>query len=136
MNLEKKEKKTTSKNLKYLLELKAKIENELRKIIDDMHFLLNKFLSKNPGNDVESKIFYLKLEADYYRYLAEISLDLENEKATDLAEQIYNTAYEMSKEINLTSPIKLGVALNLCVFLFEIKNNKDDACRIAKQTLE
>ena len=135
-NLESQEKKNNSKNIKFLLDVKTKIENEIRKIADDILFLLEHYLLSNKEIDLDSKIFYLKLKADYHRYLAEISVENEKEKEIDNAEETYLLACDLAVDLKFTNPVRLGLALNLSVFYYEIKNNKDEACRIAKQTME
>jgi len=45
--------------------------------------LLDKHLIPKADDDVESKVFYLKMKGDYYRYLAEVQSgdDRESESA-------------------------------------------------------
>merc|ERR1712046_379808 len=58
-----------------------KVEAELQKICDDILALLEKLIPKATGG--ESKVFYQKMKADYYRYIAEFS---EGAKKTESAE--------------------------------------------------
>jgi 14-3-3 protein beta/theta/zeta len=53
-------------------EYREKIEKELRDICQDVLDLLDKFLIAKASNP-ESKVFYLKMKGDYYRYLAEVA---------------------------------------------------------------
>ncbi|KAK6045923.1 14-3-3 protein [Cooperia oncophora] len=53
-------------------EYREKVEKELRDICQDVLNLLDKFLIPKAGNP-ESKVFYLKMKGDYYRYLAEVA---------------------------------------------------------------
>lgn len=53
-------------------EYREKIETELRDICKDVLALLDKFLIPKASN-AESKVFYLKMKGDYYRYLAEVA---------------------------------------------------------------
>ena len=53
-------------------EYREKIETELRDICNDVLSLLEKFLIPN-ASQAESKVFYLKMKGDYYRYLAEVA---------------------------------------------------------------
>lgn len=49
----------------------------MRKICQEVLTLLDSSLV--PGSpDSESKIFYLKMKGDYYRYLAEVHLSVKN----------------------------------------------------------
>ena len=53
---------------------RLKIEKELETVCNDVLALLDKFLIKNCNDfQYESKVFYLKMKGDYYRYLAEVA---------------------------------------------------------------
>ena len=54
----------------------------------------------------------------------------------DLGLAAYNAALEASKSIDYKNPIKLGLALNLSVFYYEVVANKEEACKLAKETLD
>jgi len=135
--LEKKEEKKTDKaNLTSVREVKTKVENEMRKICDDVQSLLDKHLVP-AAKDPETKVFFLKLKADYYRYRAEFSTGKENEDNCNLAEKTYRTAFEIAeKEIPISNSTRLGLALNFSVFYYEIKNLREEACQIAKNSFE
>ena len=131
----KEEKKGNTQNLSYINEVKNKVEDEMRKICDDLQTVLDKYLIP-AAKDVETKVFYMKLKGDYYRYRAEFTGGSENENATNQAENIYKAAYEISKDIPISSSTRLGLALNFSVFYYEIRNNKEEACKIAKNAFE
>lgn len=50
---------------------REKIEQELKDICQQVLDLLDKYLIAKATNP-ESKVFYLKMKGDYYRYLAEV----------------------------------------------------------------
>ena len=135
-SLEKKEEKKNSQNLSYLKEIKNKVEDEMRAICDDIQDVLDKHLVPN-SKDYETKVFYLKLKGDYYRYRAEFTSGKENEQAGNLAEKAYRDAYDIAeKNIPIYSSTRLGLALNFSVFYYEIKLMKEEACQIAKNAFE
>lgn len=135
-SLEKKEEKKNSQNLNYLREIKGKVEDEMRAICDEIQETLDKFLVPN-SKDYETKVFYLKLKGDYYRYRAEFSQGKENEQACNQAEKAYKDAYDIAeKNIPIYSSTRLGLALNFSVFYYEIKMMKDEACQIARNAFE
>lgn len=135
-SLEKKEEKKNSQNLSYLKEIKNKVEDEMRAICDDIQDVLDKYLVPN-SKDYETKVFYLKLKGDYYRYRAEFTSGKENEQAGNLAEKAYRDAYDIAeKNIPIYSSTRLGLALNFSVFYYEIKLMKEEACQIAKNAFE
>jgi 14-3-3 protein epsilon len=135
-SLEKKEEKKNGQNLAYLREIKSQVENEMKKICDDIQSVMDKYLVPN-AKDPETKVFYLKLKGDYYRYRAEFTTGTEQEKAANDAEAAYKAAFEIAeKEIPISSSTRLGLALNFSVFYYEIKNLKAEACQIAKNAFE
>merc|ERR1712002_332939 len=54
-------------------EYKEKVEQELKDICNDVLELLTNHLIAKASN-AESKVFYLKMKGDYYRYLAEVAV--------------------------------------------------------------
>ncbi|KPP62477.1 tyrosine 3-monooxygenase/tryptophan 5-monooxygenase activation protein, beta polypeptide-like [Scleropages formosus] len=54
-------------------EYREKIEKELKEICNDVLGLLDKYLIPK-ATPAESKVFYLKMKGDYYRYLAEVAV--------------------------------------------------------------
>jgi 14-3-3 protein epsilon len=136
-NLERKEeKKGNNGNLNGVRDVKKKVENEMRKICDDIQGILDKFLVPN-AKDSENKVFYLKLKGDYYRYRAEFTDGKENEENTNKADKVYKEAYDIAeKDIPIANSTRLGLALNFSVFYYEIRNFKEEACQIAKNAFE
>ena len=55
----------------------------------------------------------------------------------DNSQGAYQEAFDISKkEMQPTHPIRLGLALNFSVFYYEILNNPDLACTLAKTALD
>ena len=136
-NLEQKEeeKKNTTQSA-YIKEIKEKIEKELNSIVDEIQSMIDKYLLPN-AIDVENKVFYLKLKADYFRYKCEFTSDKEFDDACIKAEKAYKEAYEISnKEMPITNSTRLGLDLNFSVFYYEIKGLREEACNIAKTAFE
>ncbi len=59
-----------SENVAWIKEYKATLEGELTNTCQDCLDLLTEFLIPN-SQDGEGKVFFYKMKADYYRYLAE-----------------------------------------------------------------
>nr|AHJ11140.1 14-3-3 zeta [Bursaphelenchus xylophilus] len=117
-------------------EYREKVERELRDICHDVLDLLDKFLIPKAGNP-ESKVFYLKMKGDYYRYLAEVATGDDRNAAAQTGEAEYSAALEMAKkQLQPTDPIRLGLALNFSVFYYEIASSPDRACQLAKQAFD
>lgn len=134
--LEKKEEKKNTLQTTYIKEIKEKIEEELKKICDDIQSVIDKHLIP-AAKDSETKVFYLKLKGDYYRYRAEFSHGPDFDNATDQAEKAYREAYDLAvKDIPISNSTRLGLALNYSVFYYEIRNMREEACAIAKFSFE
>jgi len=136
-SVEQKEKtKGNEEQAKYAKEYCAKVETELQKICDTILGLLtDNLIPKASGG--ESKVFYQKMKADYYRYIAEFSDGDAKSKAAENARQAYDEAHKVAeKDLAVTHPIRLGLALNYSVFQYEVLSNPDEACKMARTAFE
>ncbi|GMH41509.1 hypothetical protein BSKO_09419 [Bryopsis sp. KO-2023] len=89
------------------------------------------------ASDVQSKVFYLKMRADYHRYDADFQTGDERKNAADIALSAYKSAQELSvAELPANHPGRLGVALNFSVFYFEIVNSREEACKLAREAFD
>merc|ERR1712110_1099285 len=117
-------------------EYREKVEKELRDICQDVLALLDNFLIAKASN-AESKVFYLKMKGDYFRYLSEVAIGDAMGAVVDDSQKAYQDAFEIAKsKMQPTHPIRLGLALNFSVFYYEILNSPDRACRLAKQAFD
>ncbi|BFZ11002.1 hypothetical protein BsWGS_14041 [Bradybaena similaris] len=119
---------------------REKIEDELKTICHEVLDLLSKYLIPRAQDDAahhDSHVFYLKMQGDYYRYLSEVSVGDDRIANVARSNDAYKKATEIAKEkMQPTHPIRLGLALNFSVFYYEIKNEPDEACRLAKQAFD
>ncbi|KAK6150961.1 LOW QUALITY PROTEIN: hypothetical protein DH2020_015893 [Rehmannia glutinosa] len=112
------------------------IEAELSKICDGILKILETHLIPS-ASSAESKVFYLKMKGDYYRYLAEFKTGAERKEAAESTLLAYKSAQDIAlAELTPTHPIRLGLALNFSVFYYEILNSPDRACALAKQAFD
>ena len=108
-----------------LINFKKKIEGELQDVCDDILNLLKDNLIPSSKVD-EAKIFFYKMKADYYRYIAEFSSEEKREEAAQNALKCYIEAVDLaSKKLEITHDIRLGLNLNFSVFYYEIKNEPE-----------
>merc|ERR1712223_481819 len=85
----------------------------------------------------ESKVFYQKMKADYYRYIAEFSDGVKKSDAAESARLAYEEASKVAeKDLAVTHPIRLGLALNYSVFQYEVLSNPEEACKMARTAFE
>jgi len=131
-----KEQEKNSPNVGLVNTYKVKVEEELNKICEEILGLLDKKLIANSDGNAEASVFYKKMKADYYRYLAEFSeADAKIDHATN-AETAYKQATEKGAELAPTHPIRLGLALNYSVFLYEVQTQTSKACDLAKDAFD
>merc|ERR1712006_14783 len=89
------------------------------------------------GASGESKVFYYKMEGDYHRYIAEYTTGDAKTQAAENARVSYDEAMKVATaELLVTHPIRLGLALNFSVFHYEVLNNPDEACKMARTAFE
>lgn len=137
------EQKTENNERKQVMakEYREKIEQELRDICKDVLQLLDSHLISK-ATSAESKVFYLKMKGDYFRYLAEVGSPTgdeytNKEKVVNNSKDAYQKALDIAKvDMHPTHPIRLGLALNYSVFFYEIMNAPDRACQLAKQAFD
>ncbi|KAH7729972.1 14-3-3 protein [Aphelenchoides avenae] len=123
----------SAKKARLATKYREKVETELRELCNEALALLDKLLLPK-SIDCESKVFYLKLKGDYYRYLAEIAVSDARTAVTDKCQRSYQEAFDIAKdEMHPTHPIRLGLALNFSVFHYEIRRDLDKARELAKQ---
>ena len=128
-------KKAESPYLEYIREYKTKVQKELEDLCNKINQTIDSNLLPKATTD-EAKVFYHKMKGDYDRYIAEnVDGDIKK-KYSDLGLSAYNAALEAAKSIDYKNPIKLGLALNLSVFYYEVVGNKEQACKLAQETLD
>jgi len=118
-------------------EYRKKIKGELKEKCEEVLNLIDKHLHPSAKDD-EPKVFYLKMKGDYYRYLVEIepSESDERKELASKSQKAYNDAKEQAKDLPSTHPIRLGLALNFSVFYYEIENDQEKACKLAKTAFD
>ncbi|KAK3593278.1 hypothetical protein CHS0354_012373 [Potamilus streckersoni] len=123
-------------------EYRKKIEDELNGLCDEVlslldHHLIAKCDDVTEKEKTEAKIFFLKMKGDYYRYKVEVANEDAKEALARKSEEAYEEAYKVA-EANLkpTNPIRLGLALNFSVYYYEIQNNQEKACKLAKDAFD
>ena len=64
--------------------------------------------------------------------MAEFMVDPERGESAKKSSDAYEKADEISKKLETTHPIRLGLALNFSVFYYEIMNIPEKACTLAR----
>jgi 14-3-3 protein epsilon len=131
----KEKKREESLYLPYIVEYKNKVEKELEALCIKIISNIDTYLIPK-ASDGEAKVFYHKMKADYYRYIAENVDGEAKTKYSNLSNKSYEEATASAKELNISNPIRLGLALNYSVFYYEVFNDHSKACDIARETLD
>merc|ERR1712183_266537 len=84
----------------------------------------------------KGKVFYLKMKADYFRYLAEFAAPEIKKGHADNAQSAYASATDAAADLAPTHPIRLGLALNYSVFQYEVQAKTKEACDLAKKAFD
>mmetsp|Transcript_24133 Transcript_24133/g.61036 ORF Transcript_24133/g.61036 Transcript_24133/m.61036 type:complete len:243 (+) Transcript_24133:68-796(+) len=130
-------KDANSTEVRIIVEYRKTIEGELDKICNEILTLLDANLI---GKAVlaEAKVFYYKMKGDYYRYLAEFRTEQSvKEEVANSSEEAYESAQKIAlTELSPTHPIRLGLALNYSVFMYEVMGKPQDACNLAKSAFD
>merc|ERR1711988_299475 len=77
------------------------------------------------------------MKADYYRYIAEFTDGSKKNESSENARAAYAEAAAIAeKDLSVTHPIRLGLALNYSVFQYEVLQQPDEACKMARTAFE
>ncbi|CAH8512018.1 unnamed protein product [Heterobilharzia americana] len=134
-SIESKEEAKGSVNLEIIKLCQSNVEKELNEICTSILNLLDEYLLPK-ATSKESLVFLHKMKGDYHRYRAEFSVGDERKAAAESSLVAYKEATQIANELACTHPIRLGLALNFSVFYYEILNNRDRACQLAKTAFD
>merc|ERR1712224_858212 len=125
-----------SEQMKLLTEeLRLKVEKELQDLCDELLNLLKKMMPKQPQG--ESGAFFLKLQGDFFRYIAEFTTGADRKQALDSAKEAYLKGIDVSRDFLLvTHPTRLGLSLNFAIFTAVVFKDKEEAFSIATDAYE
>ena len=109
-SIESKELEKGSGNATLVTQYKERVSSELNAICNDILELLDKTMiaKATTAGQPEAIVFYQKMKADYYRYLAEFASTNEKDGHAKNAEGAYKLATEKAAELAPTHPIRLG----------------------------
>jgi len=139
-SLEQKKKDEKGEDASLEAAYREEIEKELEVRCEEVLNLIEKYLipsvPSDEDNGVEGRVFYQKMKGDYYRYLVEVTTGAKKEGLSSKSKAAYTEATASAKKLASTHPIRLGLALNYSVFHYEIMNNAQEACSLAKNAFD
>lgn len=116
----------------YKEHIKEELVSHCRAVLE----LFNRTRSRGADNNTvisdESRAFVQKMISDYHRYIAEVMPDNDT---SELISQ-YRLGMEMALRLEPMHPIRLGLALNYSVCLYEIVHDAAAASQMAKDAFD
>jgi len=136
--LEEMERKKDMTSLKLIefKNIKTLIENDVRVICFEIISIVDNFIIPHFDHESikdEDRVFWFKLKGDYYRYMAEFEKQTKRKDSQEKSYESYQLGLDEGSKLISTSPTLLGLVLNYSVFHYEILNDKEKACAIAKK---
>lgn len=122
----------------HIVEYMTRLENELVNICKDLLNLIAKHLmprAKRTQN-IEAIVYFLKLQGDYFRYVAEVSEGERHEKGVERCLKCYNEGIEQAEQMQPGDPTRLSLQLNFSIFCYESLKEQDQALEMATQAIE
>ena len=108
------------------------MEGELQKVRDGVRALMDKNLIPSPSTD-ESKVFYYKLKGDYCRYIAAcVTGEAKSKAGEDACVACAEATKIAEKDLVVTHPVRLAMALNSSVFKSDVLEHPDEECKLAR----
>ena len=84
----------------------------------------------------ESRVFFLKLIGDYYRYSVEDDCNERDSSRMQNSLEFYNRGLKIAcTDLDPLNPVRLALTLNLAVFYKEIANQTDKAILLTEISL-
>jgi len=115
-----------------------KLEDECTEICKDLLGLITKHLypkAKAAGN-TEAMVYFMKLQGDYFRYVAEVSEGERHTKGVDRCLKCYNEGIELAEHLQPGDPTRLSLQLNFSIFCYEWIEEQEQALEMANQAIE
>ena len=114
------------------------LEEECVNLCKELLSLITKYLypSAKKAKNTELMVYFLKMQGDYYRYVAEVSTGDRHEKGVERCLKCYNEGIELAEELQPGDPTRLSLQLNFSIFCFESLEEQEQALEMATQAIE
>jgi hypothetical protein len=121
-----------------MAEYLKRLEDELVDLCKELLGLIAKVFypqAKKAKNN-EAMVYFLKLQGDYFRYVAEVSEGERHEKGIERCLKCYNEGIELAEELSPGDPTRLSLQLNFSIFCFLSLDEQEQALEMASQAIE
>ena len=114
-------------------EYRTSLENDMNKDCLSIISQIEEDIIKKKGGSDEVRAFFMKIMADNYRYIVEMSRGERQKLAREAAKSLYEEALKLP--LQPCNPTKLGLTLNSSVFYHDHLHDKLTAISVADQSL-
>ncbi|KAJ6780209.1 hypothetical protein PWT90_01936 [Aphanocladium album] len=116
-------------------EARKGVETELESLCDEVIHLVEEKITLSATSD-ETRLFCLKMKADYNRYIAECTAEDKRAAKTDLARAAYGDAIKLAQDkFDPGNPHRLSVMVNAAVFYHDFVNMEEHAIELTESEL-
>jgi len=138
--LQSERKESNEERKKIAKEYRMKLQEEFCKFCHDTISVVERNIDTSISSSVSTRMFWLKLLGDYWRYLAEVDreLGIRINIASNAAESAYRAAIELagSAGVPIADAVRLGAYLNYSVLLFEVLEDQQGAMKMCRVILD
>jgi len=126
----------SERNIAQLKQYRASFEEELTNVCNEVFSILDTYVV--PANKcTEGRIFFLKMRAEHFGYLAEIAQGVSRNEVVSSALGFYTQATRLATvELHPTHPVRLALGLSFAIFYYQILHVPERATRLAKETFD
>ncbi|KAJ3496249.1 hypothetical protein NLG97_g2796 [Lecanicillium saksenae] len=121
--------------IKLIEEARTGVETELESLCNEAISLVEDKIMPS-ATTAETRLFGLKMKADYNRYIAECTTEDKRPVKTDLASAAYGDAIKLAQEkFDAGNPHRLSVMVNAAVFYHDFVNMEERAIELTESEL-
>lgn len=135
-------KESSDERKKIAKEYRMKLQEEFCKFCHDTITVVECNIDSCVSGSIATRMFWLKLLGDYWRYLSEVDRELgiksASNAASNAAESAYRAAIELagSAGVPIDDAVRLGAYLNYSVLLFEVLDDTQGAMKMCRAILD
>lgn len=134
------QKESGDERKKIAKEYRMKLQEEFCKFCHDTISVVERNIDTSISASVSTRMFWLKLLGDYWRYIAEVDRELgtKSDIARNAAESAYRAAIELAGSVGvpIADAVRLGAYLNYSVLLFEVLEDQQGAMKMCRAILD
>ena len=137
-SLERQEEERQSRHINIVRDYRDRIEKEMMHYIEDMvNILEGRLIPNSLDVEAETRAYYMKMKADYCRYIAEVTTGDQHTRHCEKAVLAYDEGLKLvSGRLSPAHPLLLSIHLNRTVMAYEVLCDDEGAVRDAKAALE